>query len=58
MPLPFLIDPPMVLYLVINVKELVQGIEQHFWSVAFPHDVLMPQSVTLHGGHLKACDAL
>ena len=48
----------MVLYLVINVKELVQGIEQHFQSVALPHDVLVPQGVMLHGGHLKACDAL
>ena len=54
----FLIDPAMALYLVINVEELIQGVEQHFWSVALPHDILMPQGVMLHGGCLKAHNAL
>ena len=43
---------------IINVEELIQGVKQHFWSVALVHNVLIPQGVALHGGHLKACDAL
>ena len=54
----FLIDPPMAFHLIINVEELIQGVEQHFWSVALPQNILFPQGVALHGGHLKACDAL
>ena len=54
----FLIDSPMAFYLIINVEEPVQGIEQHFWSVALAQNVLIPQSVALHGGCLKAHDAL
>ena len=54
----FLIKLPMVLYLVIFVEELIQGVKQHFWSVALLYDVLVPQGVTLYGGHLKAHDAL
>ena len=37
-----LIDLPMAFDLIIDVEELVQGVEQHFWSVALPQDVLMP----------------
>ena len=48
----------MVFHLIIDVEELVQGIKQHFWSVALMQNVLIPQGVTLHGGHLKACNAL
>ena len=51
-------DAPVVLYLVINVKELIQGKEQHFQSVALPHDIIVPQGVALHGGCLKTGDAL
>ena len=54
----FLIDPHMVFHLIINVEELIQGIEQHFWSVALTQNVLILQGVVLHGGHLKTCDAL
>ena len=53
-----LIDAPMVFHLIINVEELVQGVKQHFWSVALTQNVLVPQSAALNGGHLKACDAL
>ena len=38
----FLINPPMVFYLNIDVEGLIQGREQHFWSVALLHDILMP----------------
>ena len=54
----FLIDPPMAFHLIINVEELIQGIEQHFWSVALLQNILILQGVALHGGCLKACDAL
>ena len=46
----------MVFYLVINVEELIQGIKQHFWSVALTQDILV--SAVLNGGHLKACNTL
>ena len=48
----------MAFHLVINVEELSQGAKQHFWSVALMQNVLVWQSATLNGGHLKACDAL
>ena len=54
----FLIDPPMTFHLIINVEELMQGIEQHFWSVALMQNVLVPQGVALHGGCLKAGNTL
>ena len=48
----------MMFHLTIDVEELIQGIKQHLWSVALVQNVLVPQSAMLHGGHLKACDAL
>ena len=51
-----LINGPMVFHLIINVEELIQGVKQNFWSVALAQNVLIPQSVVLNGGHLKACD--
>ena len=54
----FLIDTPMAFHLIINVEELIQGLEQHFWSVALAQNILILQGAVLHGGHLKACDAL
>ena len=48
----------MAFHLIINVEQLIQGIKQHFWSVALMQNVLVPQGVVLYGGHLKACDAL
>ena len=48
----------MAFHLVINVEELIQGIKQHFWSVALMQNVLILQCVVLNGGHLKACNAL
>ena len=37
----FLINPPMAFHLIINVEELVKGIEQHFWSVALMQNILI-----------------
>ena len=48
----------MAFHLIIDVEELIQGIKQHLWSVALTQNVLVPQSAALHGGHVKACDAL
>ena len=48
----------MAFHLIINVEELVQGVKQHFWSVALAQNVLILQGAALHGGHLKACDTL
>ena len=48
----------MVFHLIIDVKELIQGVKQYLWSVALMQNILILQSVALHGGHLKACDAL
>ena len=48
----------MAFHLIINVEELIQGVKQHFWSVALVQNILVLQGVALHGGHLKACDAL
>ena len=53
-----LIDTPMVFHLIINVEELIQGIKQHFLSVALMQNVLILQGVALHSGRLKACNAL
>ena len=53
-----LFDTPMVFHLIINVEELIQGVKQHFWSVALVQNLLVPQGAALHGVHLKACDAL
>ena len=54
----FLINSPVAFYLIINIEELIKGVKQHIWSVALPHDILMPQDVVLHGGCLKTHDAL
>ena len=48
----------MAFHLIINVEELIQGIKQHLWSVALMQNVLILQGAVLHGGHLKACDAI
>ena len=48
----------MVFHSIINAEKLIQGIEQYFWSVALLQNVLILQGAALHGGHLKACDAL
>ena len=48
----------MVFHLINNVEELIQGIKQHFWSVALMQNDLIWQGAVLHGGYLKACDAL
>ena len=48
----------MAFHLIIDVEELVQGVKQHLWSVALAQNVLILQSAALHGGHVKACDAL
>ena len=39
----FLINPPMAFHLIINVEELIQGVGQHFWSVALMQNVLILQ---------------
>ena len=48
----------MAFHLIINVEELIQGLKQHFWSVALTQNILVPQGVVLHGGHLQACNTL
>ena len=48
----------MAFHLIIDVEELIQGVEQHLWSVALMQNVLVLQSAVLHGGRVKACDAL
>ena len=53
-----LIDAPMVFHLIINVEKLIQGIKKHLWYVALMQNILVLQGVALHGGHLKACNAL
>ena len=42
----------------LKVAGVIQIYLQHFQSVALLHDVLVPQGVAMHGGHLKAHDAL
>ena len=53
-----LIDAPIVFHLIINVEELIQGVKQHFWSVALVQNILILQSAAVHDGCLKACDTL
>ena len=48
----------MAFHLIINVEELIQGVKQHFWSVALMQNVFIPQGAALHGKHLIAYDTL
>ena len=48
----------MAFHLVIDIKQLIQGIKQHLGPIALVQNVLVPQSAVLHGGHLEACNAI